>query len=140
MPTTVNPLRVRQVMGRKVWTPPTSYGPTGWRLYAHTRTPDGPASLTPLGTIVITVSELPDAQDVGDFTYWTHASMSWIDRVPTYDELVQLKRAVWGDDGEAYQVHSRAERHVNLHEFALHLWGRADGSPVLPDFGRFGTI
>lgn len=135
MPTTVNPLRVRQVMGRKVWSVPRPYGPVGWRLYALE-----PDRVDPVGTIIISVSELPDAQEVGDFTYWTHASMSWTTRVPTYDELVQLKRAVWGDDGEAYQVHPRAERHVNLHEFALHLWGRADGSPVLPDFGRFGTI
>lgn len=131
----VNPLHVRRTMGRKVWGVPEPYGPTGYRLhaFAHDR-------IDPIGTIIVSVSELPDAQASGDFTDWTHASMSWADRVPTYDELVLLKSAVWGDEGEAYQVHPRAERHVNLHEFALHLWGRADGAPVLPDFGRFGTI
>jgi hypothetical protein len=30
--------------------------------------------------------------------------------------------------------------HVNIHERALHLWGRVDGSPVMPNFGVYGTI
>lgn len=128
----VNPLHLRRAMGRKTWGAPMLFGPCGWKM----------STLDPaaVGTIVVSVSELPDAHDSGDFTDWCHASMSWADRVPTYDELVLLKAAVWGDDGEAYQVHPRAVRHVNLHEYALHLWGRADGRPVLPDFGRLGTI
>lgn len=129
----VNPLHLRRVMGRKTWAAPEPFGPCGWKMTAHD-------VALPIGTIIVTVTELPDAQASGDFTDWCHASMSWTDRVPTYDELVLLKSAVWGDDGEAYQVHPRAVRHVNLHEYALHLWGRADGAPVLPDFGRLGTI
>lgn len=135
IPTVVNPLQLRRTMGRKTWAPPEPFGPCGFRMYAfrHDR-------VEPIGTIIVTTSELADAQASGDFTDWTHASFSWVHRVPTYDELVLLKSAVWGDDGEAYQVHPRAERHVNLHEHALHLWGRADGAPVLPDFGKLGTI
>jgi hypothetical protein len=44
---------------------------------------------------------------------------------------------VFGDRW-AYQVFAPPADHINLHNFALHLWGRLDGKPVLPDF-TFGT-
>ncbi|TQK29408.1 hypothetical protein [Arthrobacter sp. SLBN-53] len=59
--------------------------------------------------------------------------------MPTYDELGRLHRAAFGD-GYAYQVFAPAAQHVNIHQNALHLWGRADGPPCLPEFGLFGTI
>jgi hypothetical protein len=37
-------------------------------------------------------------------------------------------------------VFAPPSEHVNIHDHALHLWGRLDGARVLPDFGRFGTI
>lgn len=135
IPSAVNPLHLRRVMGRKTWAPPEPFGPCGFRMLAYRHD-----VVAAVGTIIVTTSELHSAEETGDFTDWTHASFSWIDRVPTYDELVRLKEAVWGPEGEAYQIHPRAERHVNIHAYALHLWGRADGAPVLPDFGRHGTI
>ena len=42
--------------------------------------------------------------------------------------------------GFAYQVFAPPTRHVNIHEHALHLWGRVDGKSITPDFGAFGTI
>lgn len=142
IPSAVNPLRIRRVMGRTTWAPPRPFGPSGWRLLAYPpvalATPDVVGQ--PIGTIIVTVSELHNAEETGDFTDWCHASMSWTTRVPTYEELCLLKEAVWGPEGEAYQIHPRAERHVNIHPNALHLWGRADGGAVLPDFGKFGSI
>lgn len=135
IPSMVNPLHLRRVMGRKRWAPPRPYGPSGWRMLAFRHD-----EIAPIGTIVVTVSEVPGyAEETGDFTDWCHASFSWVDRVPTYDELMLLKSAVW-PNGEAYQIHPAEEAHVNIHPFALHLWGRADGARVLPDMGRFGTI
>lgn len=75
-----------------------------------------------------------------DDTEWTHASISRRSAMPTYDDLVDLHRAVWGESGWAYQVFAPPEHHVNIHEHCLHLWGRADGARVLPNFGRFGSI
>ena len=69
-----------------------------------------------------------------------HASRTGQDRVPTYDELIQLHHAVWGERGYSYQVQAPVDRHVNIHPHALHLWGRADGARVLPDFGKWGSI
>lgn len=77
--------------------------------------------------------------DRGDV--WVHASISHPAEVPTYDELCMVHRAVFGDRW-AYQVFAPPARHVNYHDYCLHLWGR-DGDEagrVLPDFGRWGVI
>lgn len=82
--------------------------------------------------VIVTAAE-HDGQE------WVHASMSRVGEMPTYDDLVLLHRAVFGE-GWAYQVFAPAEHHVNIHAFALHLWGRADGKPTMPNFGELGTI
>lgn len=116
MASTINALRVRRILGRDEWGPPKEWGPDGW-AFRHLA---APAS--------VLVTAFP-----GDGGDWVHASMTRDNRVPTYDDLTTLHRAVWGD-GYAYQVFAPPADHVNLHAHALHLWGRADGQPVLPDF------
>lgn len=70
---------------------------------------------------------------------WVHASISHADRMPTYEDLTALHDSVFGN-APAYQCFVPATEHVNLHEFCLHLWGRADGTPTLPNFAPNGTI
>jgi len=60
-------------------------------------------------------------------------------RMPSYNDLKRMHRGVFGD-GHAYQVFAPAAEHVNIRSNALHIWGRLDGLPVLPNFGRLGTI
>jgi hypothetical protein len=62
---------------------------------------------------------------------WIHASLAWVDHVPTYEDLATLHRAVFGDR-YSIQVFAPPSAHVNRHPYALHLWGRADGVPVHP--------
>lgn len=112
--TTIDALRIRAVLGRKTWTVPRPFGEDGWHL---TRIDGG-------ARVVVTVYSNED-----DGTEWIHASMSHPDSDPTYAELQLLHRAVWGRGGWAYQVFAPAEAHVNLHDHALHLWGRQDGRP-----------
>lgn len=64
---------------------------------------------------------------------WVHASVAWRDRMPSYADLKWLHAAVF-EDGWAYQVFAPPSDHVNIHEHALHLFGRLDGKPALPDF------
>ena len=122
----VNILKVRRRLGREAWLPPEQFGPDGWSLMAR----DGSAS------VIISCSDHPD-----DPHEWLHVSMARYDgRVPSYDEMCALHHAVWGDGGYAYQAHVPLDRHVNIHEHALHLWGRLDGTAVLPEFGLAGSI
>lgn len=119
--TTVDALRMRRVLGRDRWGPPTPYGPDGWIT----------SSLT--GTVIATRCPL-------DGVDWIHASIAFNDTMPTYDDLVLLHKAVFGA-GWAYQVFAPPSEHVNIHQYALHLYGRADGKPALPDFTfGLGTI
>ena len=122
MTASVDGLRLRKVFGRKDWEPPIVYGPDGWamRTFDHSR------------HVIVSVSDW-------DGVEWVHASIATTDKVttPTYEDLKMLHPAVF--TGPAYQVFVR-EGHINIHETALHLFGRLDGKHALPDFGQFGTI
>lgn len=122
----IDGLHIRRVMGRKTWDPPVPYGANGWAL----RRADGRAS------IIVSVDVAPAADDG---VLWVHASMTSADSTPGYEELTRLHQAVFRG-GWAYQVFAPPQHHVNLHAHALHLWGRLDGQPALPNFGALGTI
>lgn len=117
-PTSFEPLRIRRLLGRGDWSTPVRFGPDGWR-FQHL---DGDAS------VIITCA--PAGEDSAD---WVHASIARTDRMPSYRDLKLLHAAVFGD-GWAYQVFAPPSDHVNIHEHALHLFGRLDGRPALPDF------
>jgi len=129
MTTNIDALAIRKRLGRAYWTVPEPFGDDGWSF---------DTIIQEHGRIIVTASDFtsigaPAGQE------WLHASISWMSRMPTYDELTHLHKAVW-PNGYAYQVFAPPSQHVNLHSYALHLWGLADGSPILPEFGRFGTI
>lgn len=140
MPTTMNPLRIRARLDRKLWGPPEEFGPDGWRyrsygLLAEAETGEYPADAPYdlVGEILVSCAEHDDGVE------WLHASIvrPWM---PTYKDLTMLHKAVFGD-GYAYQVFAPADQHISIHDRALHLWGRLDGKPVLPEFGKhYGTI
>jgi hypothetical protein len=117
MATSFSPLRIRQELGSAAWGPPAPFGGDGW-VYQHRHEHS---------SIVVTCATHPDG------TAWVHASISHRDRMPDYADLRRLHRAVFGD-GWAYQVFAPPSEHVNIHEHALHLFGRLDGRPALPDF------
>lgn len=116
MATNIDALRIRRILGRSRYRPPEPFGPDGWRFVTVGRQ----------GAVIVSSAD-------HDGVDWVHASMSWVDRLPTWDELSRLRDAVFGD-GWAYQVFASPAEHVNIHEYCLHLWGRLDGLPVLPDF------
>lgn len=71
---------------------------------------------------------------VYDGQRWLHVSFSRRDRLPSYDDLKDVKEKFLARH-TAIQVFPPASKHVNIHNFCLHLWARADGS-TLPDFTR----
>ena len=125
---TIPILGVTKRLGRDNWRPPVEYGPSGWVIDNYNDEL----------RIIITDAPLPPEVDPSQ-EWWRHASISHTDRIPTYDELQMLHRAVW-PEGYAYQVFAAPADHININEHVLHLWGRPDGRRVLPDFGVRGTI
>jgi hypothetical protein len=107
------------------WLKPQEFGGDSWII-------DGP------GAIRMVVSYDPDTEPGVE---WVHASVSYENkqRIPSYMDLKRMHYAVFGD-GHAYQVFVPSGEHINIRGNVLHLWGRLDGKPVLPNFGREGTI
>lgn len=124
MSTHVDILATLKLLGRDQWNVPEPFGPDGWSI---TSKEDG-------SSIIVTCSEQDDGQD------WIHASIAHADRDPSYAELKRLHLAVWRGRGYAYQVFVPETEHVNIHDHALHLWGRLDGTGLLPTFGTEGSI
>lgn len=112
---------LRQHFGRRVWDVPTGFGEDGWAVRTKDRT----------RSLIVTCHDEPD-----DGVEWVHASLTGVADVPSYAELKLLHRAVYGETGWAYQVFAPKTDHVNIHGRALHLFGRLDGKPALPDFTR----
>lgn len=115
MASSLDVLAVRRRLGRGTWSAPVRFGPDGWLLERL----DGRAR--------VIVTAAPYGGDE-----WVHASIAGPE-MPAYDDLKRLHAAVFGC-GWAYQVFAPPAEHVNLHERALHLFGRLDGKPALPDF------
>jgi hypothetical protein len=107
------------------WRPPQALGEDAWWFY-------GP------GEMKIIVSYDPDTEPGVE---WIHASISHAieTRYPSYNDLKTMHHGVFGD-GFAYQCFVPVDKHINIRSNVLHLWGRLDGKPALPDFGRHGTI
>jgi len=116
--------------------PPQPFGPSGVSVELRDRA-------WKVGSVIVTQAshygplERLTGQGPRD---WLHGSLAWVDHMPDYDDLVALKDAVFGPKRECYQVFPPVTRHVSIHDFALHLWGRADGTGVLPEFGEDGSI
>lgn len=121
----IDALAIRKRLGRKAWSLPMEFGPDGWLFL----------SIVEDKKIIVTYGAVGDSAGP-----WLHASVSRPNRMPDYQDLVDLHFAVWGPEGWAYQVFAPQGDHVNIHPYALHLWGRLDGTPVLPNFGAFGSI
>jgi hypothetical protein len=126
----VNGLEIRKALGSKTWGPPRPMETDGFTFVSTDRD----------AKVIVTGFYESWFVDGGAAVPWIHASISRTSGVPSYDDLVMLHRVVWGDTGHAYQCFVPPTEHVNIHARALHLWGRADGSRVLPDFAVFGTI
>lgn len=118
----LNALEIRSKLGKEDYWAPIPYGDDSWIFKNKNR-----------GSVIVSIWIEDDGIE------WIHASIAFPDRTPTYEELKHLHSAVF-NNGYAYQVFSPSESHISLHDYALHLWGRVDGKPGLPDFGRFGEI
>lgn len=116
MASSLNALKIRRCLGHKEWGIPDEYGPDGWLIRAKDEQT----------FIIITVAPF-------DGDEWIHASISHPNHMPTYDELKAMHLAVF-QGGWSYQVFTPPSDHVNIHKHCLHLFGRLDGRPCLPDF------
>jgi hypothetical protein len=124
----LDPLGIRGRLGRKMWATPQVWA-EGWKFFAR----DG-------RRLFVTYWPRDIDTDYDDGCDWIHASISGaMGTMPTYEDMKLMHAAVW-PNGHAYQCFVPPAQHINTTANVLHLWGRADGQPVLPNFGRYGDI
>jgi hypothetical protein len=135
----INPQAVANARRRReadpVWKP---YGqkrvmPRDWRVRAIGL--DGGAYENKNGLRVVTsVAKEEDGR------HWLHVSLSRAGRMPTYQDIAEVKRIFIGEDRKAIFVLPEKARHVSIHDFCLHLWASLEYDP-LPNFDEgLGTI
>lgn len=122
-----SPLDIRKKLGRDVWGPPREIVRGQW------------AFKTAFGSIIVVSSAPYPVSDQEPEVEFLHASISHLNRMPTYEDLIHLHSAVF-NDGWAYQIFAPRHRHINIHNYALHLWGRLDGKMLHPDFQQISGI
>lgn len=54
--------------------------------------------------------------------WWDHVSVSFSNRMPTWDEMAEVKRMFFRPDEVVMQIHPAEDTYVNYHKFCLHLW------------------
>jgi len=79
--------------------------------------------------VVIDCSVKKDGQE------WIHVSYSRKKETPNHSDTIRVKEAFL-KDYYAYAVFPTAETYINIHPHCLHLWARADGTAVLPEFSE----
>ena len=99
------------------WSEVSSPAPDHQRVFRH--------RLIPLQVIYSRSISLIDGSE------WHHVSLSRLDRIPTWDEVMKVKNDFLGEDVEAYQVLTRKQDHVNIHPNCLHFFSRTDGKRVV---------
>lgn len=104
-----------------------------WREFE--RAPDGVALVHPCGLRAIV-----SCTQYRDRTIWLHVSFSRHDRMPSYEDMVLVKKDLIGAAKKAVMVLPSEAEHYNCHPYCLHLYSRIDGDS-LPDFrDRDGRI
>jgi hypothetical protein len=84
-----------------------------------------------LSGMTVLVSGMVEA----DGKRWLHVSFAYRNRLPTWDDLKEVKETFIGKDKKALQVFPPEAEYVNVNPYCLHLWHCADGD-VVPDFTK----
>jgi hypothetical protein len=64
---------------------------------------------------------------------WEHVSVSRKDRIPTWEEMCQVKALFWDDEDCVVQFHPPESEYVNNHVNCLHLWRPTEDVMPIPE-------
>ena len=57
-----------------------------------------------------------------------HVAVSRRGRLPSWDDLKRVKTVFMGRDVDAFHIIPRADDHINMHEYTMHLWTPWEGN------------
>lgn len=81
---------------------------------------NGALNIKPFGKFVIFSSE----------GGWEHVSVSRRSRMPSYDDLISIRKMFWDDDDCVMQLFVPSKDHININQFCLHLWRPINGQEI----------
>jgi hypothetical protein len=70
---------------------------------------------------------------------WYHVSFSFRESIPTYEQSVWLRTAMFPPHLKALHIFPPVDEHFSLHPNCLHLWANLERDP-LPDFRTAGMV
>lgn len=76
---------------------------------------------------------IAEVKRYADDREWLHVSLSFPDRMPSWETLKSVRDLFVGRERTVLQVLPPAAKYVNKHPYCLHLWCCMDGD-VTPDF------
>ena len=53
---------------------------------------------------------------------WEHLSVSFKNKIPSWEVMNEMKEMFWRDDEDAFQYHPIKENYINNNEYTLHIW------------------
>ena len=63
---------------------------------------------------------------------WEHLSVSFKNKIPSWECMHEMKELFFYDDEECFQMHPKADNYVNNNEYTLHIWRPVEGMNQVP--------
>lgn len=63
---------------------------------------------------------------------WEHLSVSFKNKIPSWECMQEMKELFFKDDEECFQLHPKADDYVNNNEYTLHIWRPENGVMPIP--------
>lgn len=63
---------------------------------------------------------------------WEHLSVSFKNKIPSWECMQEMKELFFTDDEECFQIHPKADNYVNNNEYTLHIWRPVEGMNQIP--------
>lgn len=63
---------------------------------------------------------------------WDHVSVSFPNRVPTWDEMCRIKDIFFREDECCVEYHPAKKNYVNIHPYCLHIWKPQEAEIPIP--------
>jgi hypothetical protein len=112
--------------------------PLGWRKLPHPMVMNYYERIGDKLAVIVSACKWPG--DPQPDRVWLHVSMSRKNKLPTYQDMAEVKELFVGKERKALQIFAEESQHVNIHPYCLHLWCLVEGDDGLPDFGAYGSI
>lgn len=63
---------------------------------------------------------------------WEHLSVSFKNKIPSWECMQEMKELCFEDDEECFQIHPKADNYINNDEYTLHIWRPKEGMKQIP--------